>query len=126
MARYNGALPLLLGLIEHFESEEMEKLETENTTARKGRNTSYFQNKIFIIVIGQHKCTIDTAEEGMLGILICTKHRINAELMHTNIAFFATTINYNLFEKFQKMIHTRWLKIKSLKIRLLSPAFSSI
>ena len=36
MARYNGALPLPLGLIEHPQSEEMEKLETENTTARKG------------------------------------------------------------------------------------------
>ena len=36
MARYNGALPLPLGLIEHPESEEMEKLETENTRQERG------------------------------------------------------------------------------------------
>ena len=60
VARYNGALPLPLGLIEHFESEEMEKLETENTTARKGRNTgekSCLKKKMLKIVLGQQKCT---------------------------------------------------------------------
>ena len=52
VARYNGAPTLPLGLIEHFELQEVEKLETENTIARKGRNTGA-KNRLEKIVPGQ-------------------------------------------------------------------------